>query len=125
MKPIKQFLVASLIEKLSPSWNEFMSYLKLKTKEMGFEDLIIKLQIQEDNKKAISKGKQPMKAKANLVDSKGNTNKKCKFQRDGKSQPMERFKGNYYHCGNHGHVIKECHKLKREQKGQEQRQGQG
>lgn len=37
MKPNEPFLVASLIEKLPPSWNEFMSYLKLKTKEMGLK----------------------------------------------------------------------------------------
>jgi hypothetical protein len=79
MKPNEQFLVASLIEKLPPSWNEFRSYLKLKTKEMSLEELIIKLQIQEDNKRALLKAKPPTEAKANLIDSRGSANKKRKF----------------------------------------------
>ncbi|KAK4364542.1 hypothetical protein RND71_015900 [Anisodus tanguticus] len=107
MKPNEQFLVASLIEKLPHSWNEFMSYLKLKTKEMTFEELIIKLQIQEDSKKALPRGKQPAEAKVNLAESKWNPSKKRKFQKDGKTQAVEKFKGNCHHSGKLGHMIKD------------------
>ncbi|CAN6726140.1 unnamed protein product [Malus baccata var. baccata] len=47
----ESFQVASIIEKLPPSWKEFKSYLKHKRKEMTLEDLIIRLRIEEDNRK--------------------------------------------------------------------------
>ncbi|KAK4366398.1 hypothetical protein RND71_014278 [Anisodus tanguticus] len=100
LKYNEQFLAASLIEKLPPSWNEFLSYLKLKTKKMTFEELIIKLQIQEDNKKALPRERQPAEAKENLAEAKGNPSKKRKFQNDGKTQAIEKFKGNCHHCEN-------------------------
>ncbi|KAK4372232.1 hypothetical protein RND71_007616 [Anisodus tanguticus] len=82
---------------------------------MTFEELIIKLQIQEDNKKALPRGKQLAEAKANLAEAKGNPSKKRKFQKDGKTQAAEKFKGNCHHCGKPGHMIKDCRKLKTEQ----------
>ncbi|KAH1081269.1 hypothetical protein J1N35_021030 [Gossypium stocksii] len=45
----ESFLVAAIIEKLSPAWNDFKNYLKHKRKEMPKEDLIVKLQTEEDN----------------------------------------------------------------------------
>ncbi|XP_060178171.1 uncharacterized protein LOC132608115 [Lycium barbarum] len=44
------FQVAAMIEKLPPSWRDFKNYLKHKRKEMKFEDLVIRLKIEEDNK---------------------------------------------------------------------------
>ena len=41
-----------MIEKLSPSQNDFKNYLKHKRKEMKLEDLVIRLKIEEDNKKS-------------------------------------------------------------------------
>ncbi|XP_073154172.1 uncharacterized protein [Henckelia pumila] len=61
--------VVALIERLSPLWKEFKNYLKHKRKEMGFEDLIVRLRIEEDNRKEENKaGKMPMEAKENLVE---------------------------------------------------------
>ncbi|XP_074576191.1 uncharacterized protein LOC141832616 [Curcuma longa] len=49
MKLNESFKVAAVIEKLPPSWKDFKNYLKHKQKEMGLEDLILRLRIEEDN----------------------------------------------------------------------------
>ncbi|KAL0282790.1 UNVERIFIED_CONTAM: hypothetical protein Sangu_2932100 [Sesamum angustifolium] len=50
MKLSKSFQVAGIIEKLPPIWTDFKNYLKHKQKEMGREELIIRLRIEEDNR---------------------------------------------------------------------------
>ena len=44
------FQVASIIEKLPPTWKDFKNDLKHKPKEMSIEDLIVRLRIEEDNR---------------------------------------------------------------------------
>ena len=51
------FQVATMIEKLPPSWNDFKNYLKHKRKEMKLEDLVIRLKIEEDNRNAEKKSR--------------------------------------------------------------------
>ncbi|KAA3463839.1 ankyrin repeat-containing protein [Gossypium australe] len=46
----ESFQVATIIEKLPPAWNDFKNYLKHKRKEMSMEGMIVKLQIEEDNR---------------------------------------------------------------------------
>ncbi|XP_076919848.1 uncharacterized protein LOC143580799 [Bidens hawaiensis] len=46
------FQVAAIIEKFPPNWVEFKNYLKHKRKEMTFDELIVRLRIEEDNKTA-------------------------------------------------------------------------
>ena len=46
------FLVATIVEKLPPTWRDFKNYLKHKRKELKLEDLIVRLQIKEDNHKS-------------------------------------------------------------------------
>ena len=46
----EDFLVASMIEKLPPSWNDFKNYLKHKRKEMKLEDLVFRLKIEKITK---------------------------------------------------------------------------
>ncbi|KAK6128170.1 hypothetical protein DH2020_038089 [Rehmannia glutinosa] len=46
----ESFHVAAIIEKLPSSWKDFKNYLKHKRKEMGIEDLIVRLHIEEDNR---------------------------------------------------------------------------
>lgn len=41
----ESFQVAALIEKIPPPWKDFMNYLEHKRKDMGLEDLIVKLRI--------------------------------------------------------------------------------
>ncbi|KAL0290604.1 UNVERIFIED_CONTAM: hypothetical protein Scaly_2665200 [Sesamum calycinum] len=50
MKLSESFQVAAMIEKLPPLWKDFKNYLKHKGKEMGLEDLIVRLRIEEDNR---------------------------------------------------------------------------
>ena len=62
------FQVATIIEKLPPTWKDFKNYLKHKRKEMIIKDLIIRLHIEEDNKGSKKKGAHNLnKAKANFV----------------------------------------------------------
>ena len=42
--------MATIIEKLPPTWKDFKNYLKHKRKEMSIEDLVIRLRIEEDNR---------------------------------------------------------------------------
>lgn len=64
------FQVEAIIEKLPPMWKDFKNYLKHKRKELKFEDLIVRLQIEEDNRTSEAKTyKKAMEAeaKANLT----------------------------------------------------------
>ncbi|KAL0307597.1 UNVERIFIED_CONTAM: hypothetical protein Sangu_3020700 [Sesamum angustifolium] len=79
MKLRESFQVASMIEKLPPLWKDFKNYLKHKRKEMGLEDLIVKLRIEEDNRLSEMKsGKLQIEAKVNLMEQNGNTSIKRK-----------------------------------------------
>ena len=67
MSVSESFQVATIIEKLPPSWKDFKNYLKHKCKEMRLEDLIVRLRIEEDNRsseKAV--GNHYMESKAKL-----------------------------------------------------------
>ncbi|KZV58737.1 hypothetical protein F511_11232 [Dorcoceras hygrometricum] len=99
MEMSESFQVAAVIEKLPPLWKDFKNYLKHKRKEMRLEDLIVKLRIEEDNRKlSESKGtKRPIEDGSNLVEpnaSKGKRKFKGKDQGKGK-----KFKGTCYNCG--------------------------
>lgn len=71
----ESFQVVSAIEKLPPSWKNFMNYLKHKLKEMQMEDLVVCLRIGEDNHK-LEKKKNNMEAKVNMVKHDKSTNKR-------------------------------------------------
>ena len=76
------FQVAAIIEKLPPVWNDFKNYLKHKRKEMKIEDLIVRLQIEEDNKGADRKLGN-FGAKANVVEYGQRLNMKKKYSGKG------------------------------------------
>ncbi|KZV14258.1 hypothetical protein F511_44012, partial [Dorcoceras hygrometricum] len=122
MEMSKSFQVAAIIEKLPRLWKDFKNYLKHKRKEMGLEDLIIKLRIEEDNRKlSESKGtKRPIEDGSNLVEpnaSKGKRKFKGKDKGKGK-----KFKGTCYNCGKPNHMAKDCRrpkKAKKEQQGKD------
>ncbi|XP_073138013.1 uncharacterized protein [Henckelia pumila] len=104
----ESFQVAALIEKLPPLWKEFKNYLKHKRKEMGLEDLIVRLRIEEDNRKAeIKAGKMPMEAKANLVEPNA-MKKRKKFGKDVMQGKNKKWKGTCWNCGKSNHKAKDC-----------------
>ncbi|KAL0419144.1 UNVERIFIED_CONTAM: hypothetical protein Sradi_1327900 [Sesamum radiatum] len=68
MKLSESFQVAAMIEKLPPLLKDFKNYLKYKQKEMGLEDLIVRLRIEKDNRLSEMKfEKVQIEAKANLL----------------------------------------------------------
>ncbi|XP_022853855.1 uncharacterized protein LOC111375283 [Olea europaea var. sylvestris] len=77
MKLSESFQVVAIIEKLPPMWKYFKNYLEHKRKEMGLEDLIVRLRTEEYNQNFEKKfGKLHIEAQANLVEP--NTSKKKK-----------------------------------------------
>ncbi|XP_057495650.1 uncharacterized protein LOC130780646 [Actinidia eriantha] len=63
---VEEFQVGVIIEKLPPSWRDFINYLKHKRKGMSLEDLIVRLRIEEDNRLNDRKGGYHMESKANV-----------------------------------------------------------
>lgn len=122
----ESFQVATIIEKLPPSWKEFKNYLKHKCKEMKLEELLVRLRIKEDNRGSEKKsGNHVMQTKVNVVEhehrSKFN-NKKRKHDSNGPKQGSigkinkwiyngfnKRFKGKCFVCSKDGHRAKDCH----------------
>ncbi|KAL4615008.1 hypothetical protein ACB092_07G093300 [Castanea dentata] len=115
MSVSESFQVATIIEKLPPSWKDFKNYLKHKRKEMRLEDLIMRLRIEEDNhssEKAV--GNHYMESKANTVEH--NKNKR-KYSSESSNQGTSggnftKFNGECYVCGKMEHRAKYCHKHK-------------
>ncbi|XP_012829808.1 PREDICTED: uncharacterized protein LOC105950965 [Erythranthe guttata] len=77
----ESFQVAAMIEKLPLLWKDFTNYLKHKCKEMGLEDFIVRLRIEEDKLKTESKTcKLQMEAKTHLMEPNMHVNEKMKVQ---------------------------------------------
>ena len=86
----ESFQVATIIEKLPPSWKESKNYLKHKRKEMGLKDLIIRLRIEEDNRNTDKRlGKTPMESKANLVEQRPSKKRKFFGDKQQKGNPKK------------------------------------
>ncbi|KAL0410757.1 UNVERIFIED_CONTAM: hypothetical protein Slati_3665400 [Sesamum latifolium] len=117
MKLNESFQVATMIEKLPPLWKDFKNYLKHKRKEMGLEDLIVRLGIEEDNRLSEMKsGKLQIEAKTNLMEQNENTNNKRKrVNYKPKKKNAKMIKGNCYNCGKPNHMAKDCRLPKKNQ----------
>ncbi|RVW85618.1 Retrovirus-related Pol polyprotein from transposon TNT 1-94 [Vitis vinifera] len=111
------FQVAAIIEKLPPVWKDFKNYLKHKRKEMSIEDLIIRLRIEEDNRRSEKKGAHTLnEAKANFMEhgqsSKAKTNnnkgKGSKLGPKGGISKKPKFQGKCFNCGKQGHKSVDC-----------------
>ncbi|WKA09039.1 hypothetical protein VitviT2T_026717 [Vitis vinifera] len=111
------FQVAAIIEKLPPAWKDFKNYLKHKRKEMSIEDLIIRLRIEEDNRRSEKKGAHTLnEAKVNFVEhgqsSKAKTNnnkgKGSKLGPKGGISKKPKFQGKCFNCGKQGHKSVDC-----------------
>ena len=82
------FQVASIIEKLPPSWKDFKNYLKHKRKELSMEDLIVRLRIEEDNRKNDkSVGMSFMEAKAHIMERECSKKRKLSFNNGKMKKP--------------------------------------
>ncbi|KAL0322288.1 UNVERIFIED_CONTAM: Retrovirus-related Pol polyprotein from transposon TNT 1-94 [Sesamum calycinum] len=110
MKLSESFQVAAMIEKLPSLWKDFKNYLKHKRKEMGLEDLIVRLRIEEDNRLSEMKsGKLQIEAKANLMEQNGNTSiKRKRVDYKAKKGRAKMIKGYCYNCGKPNHMAKDC-----------------
>ena len=108
----EQFQVGSIIEKLPPSWRDFKVYLKHKRREMSMEDLILRLQVEEDHRK----GDSVDGARANVIESEPSTKKKFhKFKgkkitklNKPKGRDFKKIKGSCWVCGKPRHKAQEC-----------------
>ena len=104
------FQVATIVEKPSSVWKDFKNYLKHKHKKLKLKDLIVRLWIEEDNRKSEKKSsKNSYEVKANVIeDSKGkaSTFKSLKQNQGYKGKVQEgknmRFKGICYICNKEG-----------------------
>ncbi|XP_022883910.1 uncharacterized protein LOC111400757 [Olea europaea var. sylvestris] len=109
--------VVAIIEKLPPMWKDFKNYLKRKRKEMGLENLIVRLGIEENRNAEKKFGKQQMEVKVNLVEP--NTIKKRKHPNNSKQKSKaKKFKGDCYNCGKPAHIAKDCREKKQNKKDQ-------
>ena len=116
----ESFQVASIIEKLSPSWKDFKNYLKHKHKEIKLEELIVRLGIEENNRKAEKcTTDSTIDPKANIVENRPQSNKKRKFSGEGsnkKSRLTKKFNDKCFNCNKMGHQSKDCREPKNFQK---------
>ncbi|KAK4407668.1 hypothetical protein Sango_0347800 [Sesamum angolense] len=117
MKLSESFQVAAMIEKLPLLWKDFKNYLKHKRKEMGLEDLIVRLRIEEDNRLSEMKSeKLKIEAKANLMEQNGDTSIKRKnVDYRPKKGRAKMIKGNCYNYGKPNHMAKDCRLTKKNQ----------
>ncbi|XP_016676510.1 uncharacterized protein [Gossypium hirsutum] len=113
----ESFQMAIIIEKLPPTWNDFENYLKHKRKEMSEEDLIVRLQIEEDNrgtKKRLNKGANDNIARLNIIEVKKDFTKGKQLQNGPKLGPkgsfskMQKFQGKCFNCNKMGHKSSDC-----------------
>ncbi|GJS23807.1 reverse transcriptase domain-containing protein [Tanacetum coccineum] len=80
------FLVGSIIEKLPQSWINFKLYLKHLTDDMSFEQLVLKIRVEEDNRMIEKADANSTEPNANLVrenSSKSKSNHKNKGKNGG------------------------------------------
>ncbi|GJR96163.1 retrovirus-related pol polyprotein from transposon TNT 1-94 [Tanacetum coccineum] len=80
------FFVGSIIEKLPQSWKNFKLYLKHLTDDMSFEQLVLKIRVEEDNRMIEKADANSIEQNANLVgenSSKSKSNNKNKGKNGG------------------------------------------
>ncbi|KAL0412915.1 UNVERIFIED_CONTAM: hypothetical protein Sradi_1493200 [Sesamum radiatum] len=114
---LKKFIVGKFLEfKMVDSKTDFKNYLKHKRKEMGLEDLIVRLRIEEDNRLSEMKsGRLQIEAKANLMEQNETSHKRKRVDYKPKKGKAKKIKGNCYNCGKPNHMAKDCRLPKKNQ----------
>ncbi|XP_070054039.1 uncharacterized protein [Nicotiana tomentosiformis] len=97
---------------------DFKNYFKHKRKEMKLEDLVIRLEIEEDNKTAEKKSRRnSMIMGANIVEETAPKSKKRKRSSGlTKEQNKKKFKGSCYNYGKTSHKAPNCRLPKKDKK---------
>jgi len=103
----ESFQVVAIIEKLPPLWRDFKNYLKHKCKDIKLEELVVRLGIEENNRKA-EKGSMDgaIDPKVNIVKNRVQSNKKRKFSSEGSShrqRSTRKFNSKCFNCNKMGH----------------------
>ena len=100
---------------MPPSWKDFKNYLKHKRKELSIEDLIVRLRIEEDNRKNDkSIGKSFMEAKAHIMEEECSKKRKLPFNNGKRKKPAnnkpdnKKIIGACWVCGKSDHHAKDC-----------------
>ena len=88
--------MTALIEKLSPLWRDFKNYLKHKHKEMGLEDIIVRLQIEEDNRQSTRLVGNKMESRANVIEHVSKRQKQKLSGQNSIENDQKKFLGNCY-----------------------------
>ncbi|KAL0301905.1 UNVERIFIED_CONTAM: hypothetical protein Sradi_6467300 [Sesamum radiatum] len=123
-----------LLEKFSPSWNDYKNHLKHKKRNLALQELISHMRIEEANRlkdKKISNSS--FSIKANLVEpsetsedrfqNKGKKLKKNVQQKlhKGNDEKIQKNKCQCYCCGKTGHKAYQCYQQKDQQKTNQKR----
>ncbi|XP_024963178.1 uncharacterized protein LOC112503353 [Cynara cardunculus var. scolymus] len=93
------FLVGSIIEKLPHSWRDFKLYLKHLTEDMSFGQLVLKLRVEDDNRKSEKTDGSSIDPNANFV---GGNSSKPKFQKFKHKARDYRLKRDHHGSGRAG-----------------------
>ena len=103
------FQVATIVEKLSTAWKDFKNYLKHKQKEMNVEEKIVRLRIEEDNRRYEKRVSSQSEIKANVVEHgqsskfKKKTSKGFNLGPKGGISKKHKFQGKCFNCDKMGH----------------------
>ncbi|KAB2614628.1 hypothetical protein D8674_021216 [Pyrus ussuriensis x Pyrus communis] len=106
----EHFQVGAIIKKLPTSWNDFKIYLKHEHREMNMEDLIMRLGVEENHRKANrSGGFAAIEAIANYVEKETLRPSRRRIRLPKPSKNLKKSKGACYVCGKSGHKAQDCY----------------
>ena len=79
----ENFQVTVIIDKLPLAWKDFKNYLKHKRKEMSMEGLVVRLRIEEDNRRSDKQGPYFTKSEGKLCGTWSKFQEQAAQQREG------------------------------------------